>query len=370
MLKNRKLVTPLLFAMLMSGSVMTHAAVINGRVYLPDTVLPAYLVGLAPGIEAYITTNSKWGDGIIYTGNTLTVNYTVLDADLDWVDDLTKQEIESNIYWYYLKPSGVSTDGKIKYVIDGALIGSGKDYFVKPEDKGRVIGATLFAKTATGTPDTSNLLEILDVRNIFTLVPKMDANKYDGQAAGTVFIENAVVNQNNISDVVIRACPVGEMCEGAMGIADKLDIVIYQNIAKPGEEYVFQEIDNSTQTPDKLRVKTWYGVKVFAMEEDPANPGQYLRTNIDVTEQYKDSIEWELFDAKSPANRQKVNATYNPLRKHMQFKTQKFNDTQSFILDDGIGGDGSTVQPSTAGNLQSTEHQSQQGIKFKITVND
>lgn len=364
MIKKDKLIKPLLLALVMAGMGNLHAEEINGRLFMPLSDTPNDLIGHEPGIKASVSTNSERNNGIIYTGNTLKIDFEVLDTDLDWADSRTIEEIEKDISWFYLKPNGIGADGQMTYIpdsLDGKVEpfqNGGTTYKVQRQDVGKIIGVSIISKTTTGVPNISELLEIYDLRKTFVLVPEGQEAKYGGQSKGTIFNAGAIPEQNNITDLVIQACPGGETCDGTVYNPEKLDIVIYKNIAKAGEPYVYEELQNSEQEAENLRVKTWYGVKVFAMDEDPANPGQYIRSNVDLTERYQNDIVWELFDPISE-NKQSVKATYNPLRKQMEFKTQKFNDDQS--PDDGL------TQPESL--AQSTEHGSQQGMKFEVTVN-
>lgn len=365
MMKNRTLIKRLLLALCMTGLGAVHAAEVPGLLYMPTSQIPAELIGHLPGIQVSVKTDNHLNDGYIYTGNTLTLSYKVLDSDLDWADPITQQEIEDNIYWYYVEPDG---NGNYVPVGDGEpMQKGGSTYNVQPDDVGKIVGISIFAKTTTGTPKQSKRLEVFDLRDTYTLVPEGQEDQFGGQPPGTVFKVGKVEDDNNIDDVVIRACPAGETCGGLLGRPKDIDFVLYQNVAAPGEAYDYREI-SITEANQDLRVKTWYALKVFAMKPDPANPDQLIRSDVDMTEFYQDKIEWVLVDPTNTGNKQVVNARYNPVRKHLQFKTQEFNDNQSFTLDDNQGGDGSTVQASSAGNVQSDLHQSQQGMKFQFMV--
>lgn len=362
---NRTLIKPLLLALCMAGLSTVHAAEIAGRVYMPIDELPAELLGYKPGIQVSVKTDNSRNDGYIYTGNTLTLSYKVLDTDLDWADPVTQQEIENNIFWYFLE-----SDGNGNYVPSGdgkAMQEGGITYHVQPEDVGKMVGISIFAKTTTGKPNISDRLDAFDLRHTYVLVPEGQEGQFGGQDAGTVFNLGKIIDNNNINDVVIRDCPVGESCGGVIGKSENIDIVLYQNVAAPGEPYDYREI-SITQATENLHVKTWYAVKVFAKRPDPTNPEQLIRSDIDLTEQFKDKIEWALVDPTNQQNKQVVNATYNPLRNHLQFKTQEFNDSQSFSLEGSEGGNGTTIPVSSVGNVQSDTHQSQQGMKFQFAV--
>ncbi|WP_143047583.1 hypothetical protein [Thorsellia anophelis] len=355
---KHKLIKPLMIGLLIASSIQgVYAEDVVGRTYMSTDALPGPLLGHAPGIEVTVTTNSACTDGVIYTGNTLTIDYRLLDTDLDWANESTKAEMEAKISWYFL-----TEDAEGNFVLDGdgtPFKTGGLTYEVQPEDAGKIIGISIKPMTTTGDPNTTaEPLEVFDLRTTHTLVPQGQEMLFENQVAGTAFNNGYILGVNNITNVVIQPTVPGQEC-GVIQPTDDIEIVLYKNIAPAKQAYEYEELPFD-QTEGKLKVKTYYAVKVFAKEPDPANPGGYIR-GANITGLYKDKLVWELVDVNDASNRVVVEANYIKTqdKDYFEFKTQELNNEQS---QDGV------TQPATL--AKSIEHQSQQGMKFEISITE